>query len=327
MSEIEMSTYVIFGGSGYLGTHLAQHLLEHDASARVHIADIRPSPLQKEPRVSVSQTDVRDQIPSGLTPQSPAWIFNLAAVHREPGHKASEYFATNLPGAENVCRYAGAVGCSKLFFSSSISVYGLVERPADEQAPISPNSAYGASKYAAEWVHRVWLAGGRDRRLVVCRPGVIFGPADPGNVLRMIRAVKHGYFVFPGRRDIYKSYAYIYGLLDSIDFVMRRTDPFILYNYVDQPNEQLGEIVRRVKAFVGRNTPILGIPSPFLLPLAHLMSTTLGVRTVIHPTRVRKAAMSTHIVPGWLLAAGFHFRYPFDVALHHWVQASPADFS
>jgi GlcNAc-P-P-Und epimerase len=321
-----MSNYVIFGGSGYLGTHLAKHLLERDSSARVHIADIRPSPLEKERGVSVSETDVRDAIPPDLTPGSPAWIFNLAAVHREPGHKPHEYFATNLPGAENVCRYAEAAGCDRLFFSSSISVYGQVERPADEHAPICPNSAYGSSKYSAEWVHRAWLAGSRTRRLVICRPGVIFGPGDPGNVLRMIRAVKRGYFVFPGRRDIYKSYAYIYGLLDSIDFVMRRAEPLILYNYVDQPNEQIGQLVRTVKALVGGTFPVLGVPAHLLLPVAHLMTSTLGARTPIHPTRVRKAGTSTHIVPGWLLSAGFHFRYPFDAALDHWLHAAPADF-
>lgn len=321
-----MTTYVIFGGAGYLGTHLAKHLLEKDNSARVHIADIRPSPLTEESRVTVSSTDVRQTIGPKLTRELPTWIFDLAAVHREPGHVPREYFETNLPGAQNVCRYAEAVGCNHLFFASSISVYGQAESPADEDALICPVSAYGASKYAAEWVYRAWLAGDTGRRLVICRPGVIFGPADPGNVLRMIRAVKHGYFVFPGRRDIYKSYAYIYGLLDSIDFVMRHADSLIIYNYVDQPTEQLDQIVRTVKAFVGSTAPILGIPAPVLLPLAHIMTSTLGTRTPIHPTRVRKAAMSTHIVPGWLLSAGFKFRYPFDAALNHWLDAAPADF-
>ena len=47
-------------------------------------------------------TDVRRPIPTDLTPEAPAWIFNLAAVHREPGHEAIEYFDTNLAGAREV---------------------------------------------------------------------------------------------------------------------------------------------------------------------------------------------------------------------------------
>lgn len=159
---------------------------------------------------------MRQPIPVDLTPEPPAWIFNLAAVHREPGHEASEYFETNLAGARNVTAYAAAVGCPNLYFTSSIAVYGPTEGPTDETAPICPVSPYGGSKYPAELIHEQWQQAAPGRRLVICRPGVIYGPGDPGNILRMIRAIKRGYFAYPGSPDIHKSYGYIEGLLDSI---------------------------------------------------------------------------------------------------------------
>jgi hypothetical protein len=55
-------------------------------------------------------------------------------------------------------------------------------------------------------------------------------PGDPENILRMIRAVKRGYFVFPGSRDQRKSYGYIEGLLDSFEFAKGRSEPVLLYN-------------------------------------------------------------------------------------------------
>ena len=125
---------------------------------------------------SASITDVREPIPPTLISERPTWIFNLAAVHREPGHEAHEYFDTNLAGARNVCAYAEAVGCENIYFTSSISVYGPTEGPTAEDARICPTTAYWGSKYPAELIHEAWLAGDPGRRLVVCRPGVVYGP-------------------------------------------------------------------------------------------------------------------------------------------------------
>ena len=54
-------------------------------------------------------------------------IINLAAIHREPGHKNWEYYETNLNGATNITSWADKIGCDHIIFSSSISPYGLSE--------------------------------------------------------------------------------------------------------------------------------------------------------------------------------------------------------
>jgi GlcNAc-P-P-Und epimerase len=320
-----MAACVIFGGAGYIGTHLARHLLSTGAVDRVHLADIR-QPLHASENTSASITDVRKPIPATLIAETPTWIFNFAAVHREPGHQAYEYFDTNLAGARNVCAYAAAVGCKNIYFTSSISVYGPTTGPTPEEARICPITPYGGSKYPAELIHEAWLAGDADRRLVICRPGVVYGPGDPGNMLRMIKAIKRGYFAYPGSPNLYKSYAYIYGLLESIDFATRQDSRLFVYNYVETPTEPLGELVRQTKAFVGSNAPVFRIPLALLSPAAAVAQSVLGTSNPIHPVRVRKAAMSTHIVPGVLQKLGFEFRYPFLKSLEHWRSIAPHDF-
>ena len=320
-----MAACVIFGGAGYIGTHLARHLLSSGEFDRVHLADIKPAAVSLE-GVSTSITDVRNTIPATLIRERPAWIFNLAAVHREPGHEAHEYFDTNLAGARNVCAYAEAVGCPNIFFTSSISVYGPTSGPTPEDSPICPITPYGGSKYPAELIHEVWLAGDAARRLAICRPGVVYGPGDPGNMLRMIRAIKRGYFAYPGSPGVYKSYAYIYGLLESFDFVMRRSDRLIVYNYVESPTEPLGELVRQTKAFLGSRAPVLRIPPALLGTAASLAHRLLGASNPIHPVRVRKAGTSTHIVPRVLADMGFEFRYCYRRSLEHWRSVAPQDF-
>lgn len=320
-----MSSCVIFGGAGYIGLHLARHLLSTLQFDRVHLADLN-RPVQQLENATASVTDVRLSISPMLLSERPTWIFNLAAVHREPGHEAHEYFDTNLAGARNVCAYAEAVGCATIFFTSSISVYGPTVGPTTESSRICPTTPYGGSKYPAELIHEAWLARGSNRRLVICRPGVVYGPGDPGNMLRMIRAIRRGYFAYPGSSGIYKSYAYVYGLLESIDFVMRREEKHIVYNYVETPTEPLGELVRQTKVFLKSNAPVLRIPLALLKPAATLAQAFLGLRSPLHPVRVKKAATSTHIIPGVLQKIGFEFRYPFMKSLEHWRSIAPQDF-
>ena len=319
---------VIFGGAGYIGTHLAKRFLETGRFDRVHLADIRPSPLEGQPGVSYSRTDVRLEIPRDLVRYKPEWIFNLAAVHREPGHEAYEYFATNLPGARNVCQYAEDTGCENIYFTSSISVYGPTDGPTSESSPTKPTTPYGGSKLPAELIHEGWFRAERNRRLVICRPGVVYGPGDPGNILRMIRAVKKGYFAYPGSPSIFKSYAYIYGLLDSVEFLMDRPElNYVVHNYVETPTEPLAQLVEITKKFLNCRAVVLPIPLWILLPIAHAVQALFGKANPVHPVRVRKAATPTYIVPQTLIDLDFDFRYTFAESLEHWQQISPGDFN
>lgn len=322
-----MSTCVIFGGAGFIGTHLAKRLLASGRFDHVHLADLRSSPLDGTPGISSSVTDVRREIPEDLVAERPEWIFNLAAVHREPGHEALEYFDTNLAGARTVTRYAEAVRCPNIYFTSSIAVYGPTTGATDESAPICPVSPYGASKYPAELIHERWQATQPSQRLVVCRPGVIYGPGDPGNILRMIRAIKRGYFAYPGSPMVHKSYGYIEGLLDSVEFVMDREESVIRHNYVEYPTEPLGALVRHIKAHLGSRAPVLPLPVLLLAPAAAVVQILTGGRGPIHPVRVRKAARPTHIVPQALMDMGFDFRFDFLSSLSDWQRQAPQDFN
>lgn len=322
-----MATCVIFGGAGFIGTHLAIRLLATGRFDHVHLADVRPSPLAGTEGITTSLTDVRQPIPSELIDTTPEWIFNFAAVHREPGHAPIEYFETNLAGARTVVAYAEAVDCRNIFFTSSISVYGPTEGPTAESAPICPVSPYGGSKYPAELIHGCWQAMAPERRLVIVRPGVIYGPGDPGNILRMIRAIRRGYFAFPGSPNVFKSYGYVEGLLDSVEFMMARSEPHLCYNYVEDPTEPLGNLVSHVKGHLKSHAPVAAVPLGLLVPLATIVHTVSGARAPIHPERVRKAARPTHIVPQVLRDLDFQFRFDFTTSLADWHSKAPEDFA
>lgn len=326
MKEVS-NIYVIFGGTGFVGIHLTKILLEKNQKAKIYLCDLNPLNDDLGDNVIFVLQDVRVPINNPILDSiNPFWIFNFAAIHREPGHEAIEYFETNILGAKNVCEYAEKVGCKNLFFTSSIAVYGPCLTPTDESKLPQPITPYGGSKYPAELIHQNWLVKNSERRLIITRPGVIYGPGDPGNIMRMIKGIDKGYFFFPGRKDIHKSYAYIYGFLDSIFFTMNKPDSLIIYNYVESPTETIGEIAEISKKFLGRKTPIMSLPQWFLSPVAKLMQLFLGSKNPIHPVRVKKASLPTNITPQYLIDNNFEFKYSFGNSLIHWKEIKPDDF-
>lgn len=324
-----MSTAIIFGGCGYIGQATWKRLQQR--FERIILADIREPIVALPAHVTFVQCDVRQPIQLAITDLDLSvgeidWIFHYSAIHREPGHAFEEYFDTNVPGAEHVTAFADEWEVPHVFFTASIAVYGPTHSPTDESTSKYPSSGYGISKLTAELIHERWASADSTRRLVICRPGVVYGAGDPGNILRMIRAVKQGIFVFPGSPNIHKSYAYIEGLLDSIEFTMARDEKVIHYNYVESPTEPLGELVAHIQAILGKRSLNFRAPVGLLAMVSQVIQwLTLG-QSPIHPKRVRKAAMPTHIIPQWLIDHGFEFRYDFASSLKDWKARSPEDF-
>jgi nucleoside-diphosphate-sugar epimerase len=319
-----MRVCLILGGSGYIGSKWAKRLADRKHFDRIVLADIRPPSQPLATGCEFVKCDVRKPLP--FKDLKPEWLVNFAAVHREPGHNREEYFDTNLAGAKNACDFASRSGCNNILFTSSIAVYGPLKQPTSETSLPYPDSPYGCSKLCAELIHKGWRRSGVGRRLYVCRPGVIYGPGDPGNILRMIRAVRKGYFIFPGSRHLRKSYGYIEGLLDSFEFIMARDEVELTYNYVERETETLGTLIKLVQAQLGKGNWTLTAPLPVLETAAALVQWVTRGRSPIHPVRVRKTASSTHVMPGTLLKTGFIFRYDFAASLKDWAKKAPEDF-
>lgn len=320
-----MSSCIIFGGAGYIGTKLAERFIQTKKFSKIYIADLKQSSIVDNGVVS-QIVDVRKEISLKDLQEPVEWIFNFAAIHREPGHRSDEYYETNILGAQNVCAFAEKIGCENIFFTASISVYGPTLKETSEDCLTTPNTPYGISKLTAEYIHQLWASKKQERRLISVRPGVIYGPGDPGNILRMIKAVKKGYFFLPVTATLKKSYGYIYGLLDSMTFMMSRNEKMIIYNYVEKETETLGDMIKIINRSLGFKGRVIRVPFFMLRTVASLLYTINPNLNGIHPERVKKVARPTHIIPQVLQKMGFVFRFDFERSLVHWKNEQPADF-
>lgn len=308
---------VVFGGAGFIGSHLVSALTR--AGASVLIADLEePSSLPAGARFA--KTDVRQPIefePDGASPL----VFNLAAVHRTPGHPDHEYFETNVAGARNVTEFCTRHGVTSLWFTSSIAVYGPTEQPVSESSQLQPTSAYGKSKREAEGIHREWVEADGDRRLVVVRPAAVFGPGENGNFTRLAAALRKGFFFYPGRKDTLKACGYVEDLVGSLFFMAGAADPVVTYNYGYAEPPTLEAICTAFREAGGLPAPRGVIPTAPMLAVARLLS-AVGLKT-FDPDRVRKLVASTNIQAHELAQRGFEYETDLQSGIARWYAAEP----
>ena len=363
--------YIITGGTGFIGTHLTNLILAEHPDAKVWNLDIvkpgTPNPVVKNYKPAVREgeklgstfveCDVRKPIGDlPFTPTAEDVVFNFAAVHRTPGHEDREYFETNIRGAENVCAFAEKYGIKKMVFTSSIAPYGAAEELKTEDTLPTPNTAYGISKLVAEKIHMGWQKGGHtdntesitppltpplegagSRRLLIVRPGVVFGKGENGNFSRLYWGIRKHTFAYPGRKDTIKACVYVKELVrfilwnieghtDGTDYTDNKFHTesteitekgFALYNCTFEPAYTIEEIVKAMKKITGLTQAVPYIPNAVIMPLAgcaKLIGTPMG----ICPARVKKLQISTNICGKKMKESGYQFKYTFEEALEDW---------
>ncbi|UJL44073.1 NAD(P)-dependent oxidoreductase [Shewanella vesiculosa] len=120
MSHKVGANIVIFGGSGFIGTHLIDSLFA--TASKIISIDIK-QPTKRVKNVEYIQADVRDLSTLELF-EGIDIIYNFAAIHTTPGHEHHEYYETNIMGAIEICKFATKCNIKEIVFTSSISVYG-----------------------------------------------------------------------------------------------------------------------------------------------------------------------------------------------------------
>lgn len=334
-----MKHSIILGGEGFIGRHLAALLLKdgqqvtsvdliesdrtEGANRRFVAGDVRCA-LDDELSVAkllgyVAETDQSSGGTTGGT-QSPV-IYNLAAVHRTPGHPNRDYFDANLNGAENVCNFARKTGIKTIVFTSSIAPYGASEELKTEETLPTPNTAYGISKLVAEHIHRTWQAEKPDeRRLVIVRPGVVFGHGEKGNVTRLYWALRRKRFAYPGRKDTIKASIYVKDVARLLVEMATRTEPGVfVYNLTYEPAPVISEICEAMSKVTGVSRPKWVVPGLLLRSIAAVLGSVHGVLGEgFHPDRVRKLMNSTNISGRKLQKDGYSLRYSLEEAIRDW---------
>ena len=311
LSGDQLNENIIFGGSGFIGQHLANYINTCVNCFDINIKD------------GISEYyDVRDSIE--IEANKDAIIYNLAAIHTTPGHAYHEYFETNIKGAENVCNFARNKNINTIVFTSSIAPYGTWEDKKTEDSLPLPTSAYGSSKLVAEEIHKRWqVEKPNERKLIIIRPGVVFGKNEGGNFTRLYQAMKKRNFFYPGRKDTKKASIYVKDLVRLMVEMAKKENPGVhLYNSVYTPIHSIEDICKTMAKVTDAEEPKFTVPAVALKFVAY---TIKGIGMLIgktfdgiHPDRVKKLMISTNINGQKLLDHGYKMEFSLEEAITDW---------
>lgn len=319
LEETDTMTYYIFGGSGFIGSHIVRFISEADKTAAVYNFDIVGS--DHDGLSQYVSADVRKPIhfPNADNEAVDSVIINMAAIHRTPGHADEEYFGTNVRGAENVCNFARRMNIRRIVFISSIAVYGTSEEQKTEESALVPDTAYGKSKVEAETIHRMWQSESADRQLIILRPGAVFGQGERGNFERMAESIRRRRFVYPGRRDTIKASIYVKDLVGFLFFLLeqKRCNTEV-YNCTFEPAYTISQTATAAVSALGLKRCLPCVPSFIIMPVAWLCK-LMGSPMGICPARVRKLMISTNISGAKMADTGYQFQFTMQSAFTDWL--------
>lgn len=310
---------IVFGGSGFIGTHLIE-LLYNEGCNEIYNLDLQNNNHNGKSKFVL--TDVRKKIDLfDFSNKSEAVIFNLAATHRTPGHPDYDYFETNILGAENVTEFARVVGVNRIVFTSSIAPYGASEEEKFETTLPTPNTPYGISKLTAEKIHLIWQAQDSScRKLIILRPGVVFGKGENGNFTRLFWAIKKRRFFYPGRRDTIKACIYVKDLCHiALEAIMQNSSgDFNILNCTYFPAPSITQIVGAISKEINVKEPKLLLNARILKLIATTAYYFGGGFLGIHPDRVKKLMISTNINGGKLFSTQNAMKYGLAEGIKDW---------
>ena len=156
-------TWLLTGGAGYIGTHIADEFIRNGKSVVIYDSlyqglESRIVYLRAKHGVEIPliKADIRDynEIENVIRTHKIDGIVHTAALKAvgESMEKPDEYFQVNLEATTELIEIAKRNGVKKFIFSSTAAVYGSPDtmEPCKEDGPKAPISPYGDSKYQAE---------------------------------------------------------------------------------------------------------------------------------------------------------------------------------
>jgi nucleoside-diphosphate-sugar epimerase len=263
---------LVTGGTGILGRHLVQRLLQegeevwvlaHTSQAAAHLQDLG---------VGVVDGDVRRWSSLRQAVQGADVVFHCAGK-AEPTGRWVDFLEVNVLGTERVIQAALEHGVRRIVHVSSIGIYGPQPTGViiSEDKGYDPNPGargfYTRSKIEADHIAH-WYTIERAAPITVIRPGTIYGPGGKGGLVRAGVRLGRLNVVF-GNGSNLLPLVYVENVVDALMLAARRETAYgRAYNIVDDDEVTQQMYVEHMGQALGLRQSTVYLPLPAVRMLA-----------------------------------------------------------
>src|SRR5262245_49121351 len=149
---------LLTGGAGYVGSACLRWLLacQHDPIAYDNLSEgNRAAVPEAADRLIEGDIADTDHLRDAMRQHDVDVVMHFAALASVPDsiRDPEAYYRINVGGTKSVLDAMRAAGVRKILFSSTAATYGFhTDMPLREDSPQTPETPYGTTKLAAEWL-------------------------------------------------------------------------------------------------------------------------------------------------------------------------------
>jgi len=318
-------TILITGGSGFLGSHVAEQLSRSGRKVRALVRKSSDTSfLRALPNVELAEGSVEDRESFVRAAQGVEAIVHGAGLVK--ARSEEEFMRTNHRGTENALEAARRAGSSlrRFVLVSSQAVGG----PSPDGTPVAvdtrpnPVTLYGKSKMKAE---EAALQAKDEIPVTVIRPPLIYGPRDR-EVLAFFKAVNTGILPYMGSPK--KKISVVYGAdaasacICALDADVPSGSRFFIE---DGSTRSFEDLVLGIEQALGKRAWLrFPLPRP-VIEVAALGSETFG-RLTDKAVMLTRDKCNELFAPNWVCDAsearrslGWEPKIPFEEGARHTV--------
>ena len=265
ITKIDFDTAVITGGAGFIGSYIAEKLVENGTDTKVidNLVTGKKENLSKcfdQDNFSFLEYDLGnlDGIEDHLSDADILFHFAADPEVRTGYSKPEDSFEQNIVNTFNLLQKIKQSKIKKIVFASSSSVYGdaKIIPTNEEYGPLSPISHYGASKLACEamvssFCHNYNIEG------VILRPANVIGlRGRHGLIWDLVHKLKinQDELELLGDGKQTKSFIHISDAIDGIFFSLNNLqDKVEVFNLGSEDSVEIMDVAKIVCKNMGLN--------------------------------------------------------------------------
>ncbi|MDP2914576.1 MAG: NAD(P)-dependent oxidoreductase [Candidatus Aminicenantes bacterium] len=281
------------GGTGFIGSHLIERLLELRAEVFALVRDPGRASFAKEASVHLLKGDLFDipALPSNLD-----CVYHLAGLTKSL--KAADYYTVNQRGTASLFdALTRQRQFPKVVVLSSISAGGPSDGSSGrrESDPPAPVTAYGKSKLRGE---EEALAR-RDRfPVTILRVGAVYGPRDT-DFLNFFKFLKRGLMPVIGIDPRLVSLCYVKDIVRALELAGGALlDSGEILNISDPVPHTMEDIGRAAARALGKRVKKIVVPKSIALGasfIQELLSAVTGKPHIVNRDKVQE-----YLQAGWV---------------------------